>query len=121
MQSLMLNDWVANTPPITTACFKHRRRTADNRLDGLDRFVDDQLDAHGARQVIDRVAFAHGPIDHRRIQHRVDNHVEIGISIQMLHVFKTTCGQVVQDRNLMAFLEQQITQVRSYKSTTAGN
>ncbi len=102
-----------NPPPITAAGIKDSGRAADDCLNGLDRFVDDQLHAHGARQVIDRIALADRPIDHGRIQHRVDNHVEIGVSVQVLHVFEPTRGQVVQDRNLMPFLEQQITQMRA--------
>src|SRR5207344_3323268 len=75
-------------------------------LDGVDRLLDDQLDADRGGEVEHHVAVIDQLREQRLVGHRVDEVLEPGPPLQMGDVVDRSGGQVVEDLYLMSLIEQ---------------
>ena len=55
------------------------------------------------------------------VEDRIDDVVEIGIALEMSDVFETAGRQVVNDRDLVAPLEERFDEMRTDETGTAGD
>ena len=61
--------------------------------------------------MVDRIILPNQTIDYIAIEDIVNDDMKLWIAIQVLHIGKATCTEVIQSSNLMPVLQQQITQV----------
>ena len=79
---------------------EHHFRPVDVGLDGVDRLLDNQLDADRRRQVEDHVALIHDLGDQRLVGDRIHRY-EKRAAFQVLDVVDRPGGEVVEDPNLV--------------------
>ena len=80
----------------------------DERVDGL---LDDQPHADRRRQVVDDVALVHELVDDRRLEHRVDDEVEVLAGHQVLDVPHRARREVVERVDLRAFAQKSLAEM----------
>ena len=90
------------------------------RLNRVDRRFDDQLDADGGGEMDDRIAGVDHLCQQRLVGDRVDRVVEPGLRLQVSDVVDRAGREVVQNEDLVAALEQRLSEVGAYESGSSG-
>ena len=103
------------------AMFSSRSVQVHVRLDRVNRALDDQLDAHGGRQVKHRVGLVDQLFEQRQIQHRVDDALERVQLSQVRDVAKRPGRQVVDNGDSITPRDQCISEMRSDEASAASD
>ena len=82
---------------------------------------DDELHAHGCREVEDGVALRDGDLHGRRILDRVADEPEALVPGHAAEVLRPPGGEVVKDRDRVPLPQQALGQVRADEPGPAGN
>lgn len=101
--------------------FEDRLGAHDIGLDGVHRALDDELHADRGGQVEDQAAFADQPVHDDLVGDGFDGEVETGIISQVGDVFEAPGGEVVDDGDAVAALEQGLSQVTADETGTPGD
>ena len=103
------------------AVLEHDLGAAQVRDERLHRLLDDQPHADRRGEVVDDVALVDELVDDRPVQHRVDDEVEVRAVAEMLDVVERSGREVVEHPDLVAFVEQQLGEVRADEAGAAGD
>ena len=93
-------------------------RPLDVRHERVHRLLDDEAHADRGRQVVDDVAAMHELVHDRRLEHRVDDEMEVAPVAQVRDIPLGARRQVVEDEHLHAAVEQQLGEVRPDEAGT---
>ncbi len=96
-------------------------RALDVRDERAHRLLDDQPHADRRGEVIDDVAAVHELVHDRRLEHGVDDEVEVAALAQVCDVPLGAGGQVVEDEDLPAVGEQELREMRADEAGPAGD
>ena len=106
-------------PSVAGARLEHGVGAVDDRLDRLDRLLDDQLHAHGAGQVIDGRAFQDAALHDVRIAHAGHAQLEAGPAFQVGDVLEPARAQVVEHQDALTLGDQALRQMTADEARPA--
>ena len=89
-----------------------------NRAHGA---LNNQLDAHGRREMKDDVALVDQLGGDRAIVDAVNRVVKVRVVFQMVNVLDAAGGKIVDDEDLVATLEVCVAEMRADEAGAAGN
>ena len=96
------------------AVVEHDLGALEVRDERVHRLLDDQPHADRRRQVVDDVALVHELVDDRRLEHRVDDEVEVAARRIRCSTFRIEPGREVVERvDLPAVVEQPFAEMRA--------
>jgi len=90
---------------------EHVLRSLDVRHERVHGLLDDEAHADRGREVVDDVAAMHELVHDRRLEHRVDDEMEVAPVAQMRDVSLGPGGEIVEDEHLHAPVEEQLGEV----------
>ena len=91
------------------------------RLDGVNRRLDDQLDADGGREVHDGIAGVDHLGEQRLVADRVDGVVEARVRLELRDVVDRARRQVVEHEHFVTALQQRVGQMGTDETCAAGD
>jgi len=83
--------------------------------------LDDEPNADGGREVIDEVALVDQLVDDLPVEDGVDDEMEAFVVAEVLHVGERARREVVEHPHLVAFIEQQLGEVRPDEPGATGD
>src|SRR5207249_1749777 len=101
--------------------FKDQLRAVDIGLDGLDRALDNELDANGCRQMDDDLGIIHKFSEQLAIFDAVQVVLHLARGFEMADVFDAARRKIIQQNDAVAAIEKALRQVRTNEASTTGN
>ena len=100
---------------------EHVLRPLDVRDERVHRLLDDEPHAHRGRKMEDDVAAMYELVHDGRLEHRVDDEVEVAPFAQVGDVPLRPCREVVEHEDLPACVEEDLGQMRADEAGSAGD